>query len=694
VSLRLKMRPDGKLCGKIAAMTVIVQNGLGEPIEIGELVASRHRIVDKLNELNGETVSANESLAATAFESSLTGKLIGAVEIAATLPIPPEDGVYSDAFTLRWRRIGSPTWLYSDAFLKLEVVDGCAEVIDDLEYESLTNRYSILSYARDGKDELKLTVEGAGVFDGTELPEAASSESADFGSDVPGVEPDSALYQYFDDAYDQWSDDEWDEDLASDTAAKNGDGPVLLSTLTGLNYCVKVRYHNDAYQEPEDVPAPTTGMRWWRPYKRDGTPENPVFHETNFLGLVVELWDRDTDSRDDYITSATLNYSNNTNYFCITFDWDQTAQGELYPDPFILTRYIVEKPQLYPWLLHKHGYLCADSCSNCDGTVDFPCASWRSQYFPDLGEHYGTSLNSLYFTPDSTPTVAQVQLTSSSQAIQMANLQKFFQIWDSYEMTGSMYVKWGNAEDEVPHTTYASTACIYFYRRYWYVPEVGDPAYIYWHQRPDMPAHEAGHAYHSQLFPGTMHGTCNGVTGHHFGYCAYNDHCATDEGWAHFVSARSWYPDEIDDSEPWSLTQTTQYGLEPGGFNLPHSPFDPDYCYEDACTILPLPDPATWNDCYSRNEFMVARAFWDMFDSNPDGLDETSDSVLWPYLADIWTLFPPGTGNHQADEDDPYDGPYFNMMDYFYHASEISNDVSDDIEAAMENNVIDWQDPL
>jgi hypothetical protein len=34
-----------------------------------------------------------------------------------------------------------------------------------------------------------------------------------------------------------------------------------------------------------------------------------------------------------------------------------------------------------------------------------------------------------------------------------------------------------------------------------------------------------------------------------------------------------------------------------------------------------------------------------------------------------------------------------NMVDYLYNAAEISSDVHDDIEAAMENNSMTWQDP-
>jgi len=33
------------------------------------------------------------------------------------------------------------------------------------------------------------------------------------------------------------------------------------------------------------------------------------------------------------------------------------------------------------------------------------------------------------------------------------------------------------------------------------------------------------------------------------------------------------------------------------------------------------------------------------------------------------------------------------MIDYLYNSSSISADVHDDIEAAMENNSMTWQDP-
>jgi len=192
------------------------------------------------------------------------------------------------------------------------------------------------------------------------------------------------------------------------------------------------------------------------------------------------------------------------------------------------------------------------------------------------------------------------------------------------------------------------------------------------------------------LWSGDTNIDCGG--GLHYGYCSYSYECAVSEGWAEFVSMRTWYPDDTDESEPILLTWSDHFSVEPGGHELPGgSPFSIDDCGSpleggDACPSAPI-GSALWHDCYAKNEIMAMRAYWDMMDESPDGVDGVGNSVLWPYLVDIWELYPEGTANHQLDE------PNSNMMDYLYNAAEISGTIQDHIESAMENNSMTYQDP-
>jgi len=669
VTLELKL-PDKVVCGTKTVLPVRVGNAIGEAVEIGSLTASRHRMGEEINPLNGEVRPISEDLPAAIITTPKAGWIVADSMVEATFPIPTEDGVYSDVFTVRWRRAGTEPWLFTDTFLKFEVVDGCVEVLTEEEYERQTNSYSLIPFVRYGKEVLELAVEGGGTFDGSEepLPEVAGIEAVD--ATETTVVVDGAPYQFQDEAYEPFSDDLFDEDAE---VPGGGGGPKAPESVLALQYCVRVRYHQDAFQVPTDEEN-LVGMRWWLPKKRidNPYPEPDEFTKMNFLGLKVELWDRDS-SNDDYITSAVLNYTANGQYFCINFNWDQAAQGENYPDPYIKTYYQVTKPRTGIWF-SKWGILCTDSCGTC---ASKPVMSWRNEYYPDLGQSVSTVYETTFFTQSADPTTPdQVAITSSSQAIQMAYMQKFFEVWNEYEMTGNIHAKW--SEEGILSSV--DGTCINLAR--YYEQGAND---VFWHRRWDGPVHEAGHSYQDQLLGVNSLGSC---PQEHHGWCSYNDHCATNEGWAEFVAMRAWYPDDSDESEPIYYTTSYQYGIEPGGYELPHSPFSEEWCGEYACPAAAV-GTTLWHNCYSMNEMMAARAFWDMMDSNPDGGDAAIDSVLWPYLADVWDLFPAGTGNHQANES----SPYLNMRDYLYNAYGLGAEPYSDITHAMENNSMTSQDP-
>jgi hypothetical protein len=139
------------------------------------------------------------------------------------------------------------------------------------------------------------------------------------------------------------------------------------------------------------------------------------------------------------------------------------------------------------------------------------------------------------------------------------------------------------------------------------------------------------------------------------------------EGWAEFVATRTWYPDSKSTSQPIYSTYIHQYEVEPGGYTFPQGYFPgSDSCGGYKCVLMTC-------DCYSRNEIMALRAFWDTWDTNVDGYDDANTEVSWQNMALIWSLYPSGTGNACRSEYNT------NMRDYQWNAMQISADAFWDV---------------
>ena len=526
--------------------------------------------------------------------------------------IPEEDGVYEDVITIYWNFAGATQGNDIQKAVYYQVENGSLTYLSFEQYEALVQPTRKLVGLRDGK---AVTVFGQEGFVGN-----TSVDQKRPRMDKTSAVDDSPILfdaKAFGEVPSQYVDD---RDAMPATKAET-------ATLS-LSYCVKLTY-TDNFQT---IPSNTTGMKWWRPY---GSGAH------NFLGVKVELWDRDWGDADDYITSGYLYYSADGNYTCLSFNWDQS--NEAYPDVYVRTYYDVQDTE-FSDSNKRLGLFCDDGCS-CNVKYYI---QWRDGYLGDLGSSSSSGYQDLNFGTATSGT--------NARAMQMAALQKFLRTWRSQYMTSNINVKW--VDEGIPQTLSAS--CIQLSRIYdW------DGTELEMYRRWDAATHEAGHAYQEQLMGTSPSGSY--PAGDHRGYCSYTDYSAALEGWAEFVSTRTWYPSSKSTSRPIYPTSNYTYEVEVGGYTFPSglSPMHAN-CGSWKCSSLDC-------DCYSRNEIMALRAFWDLWDDSADNLDTASVTQSWQDIAEVWTLYPSGTGNAQRSEYNT------NLRDYHHNSQQISSDAYNDV---------------
>jgi len=381
----------------------------------------------------------------------------------------------------------------------------------------------------------------------------------------------------------------------------------------------------------------------------------------NLVGLVVKLYDRDDnygddeDGVNDYIGSYFLNYTADGNYGCLEFPW-YTGGDEIFPDPYIISDWSIIDTEFPD--ANKKGAIFHDTW-----TPDEPCTgpkryvSWRNLFYRDLGANGTTAVSVSMAFGD----------VANKIAMQMNALQKFFRSFRSWHMTDNLHVQW---EDDAlsgnittPNSTCIKAAAIIHVD----IDGDGTPEPMDNYKRWDGIVHEAGHAYHMQLLRRNSLPTGDYCGHPHFGYCANSEYCATTEGWAEFVSVFTWWPDNRDQATPYIATGVNTYDIEPGAFAFrdDKGPGHAD-CGGYRCTILNCA-------CYSHNEIMAARAFWDIWDMYVDNLDDWNTNQSAYNIARLWTLFPDGSQNGGRDEEN------MNMLDYQRNATRISSDFYSDV---------------
>ena len=170
--------------------------------------------------------------------------------------------------------------------------------------------------------------------------------------------------------------------------------------------------------------------------------------------------------------------------------------------------------------------------------------------------------------------------------------------------------------------------------------------------------HEMGHIIQGQLWGGLPDYDCIGVHGM---WDIEYEGCATNEGWADYVSFVSWWNPDSSSARP---------SLDGDDF-------------ENA-------NPVYWQDCATnaKMEGQVVKSFWDLDDANNEGAgyvdmdhDGFADDLVdgnnngtpdadvqnstTAFLADGWAAFSAGTNNHQKSE--PGSNAR-NMYDYDFNA--------------------------
>lgn len=412
------------------------------------------------------------------------------------------------------------------------------------------------------------------------------------------------------------------------TPLYNDDGTRTGATTLDLRFCVRARYLDNFQSCPTD----TTGMDWWMPYC-DQTTRVPV------LGLVVHLYDHDSVTSDDYIGSYALHYDDLDDYSCISFSWNQNLRDELYPDVYIKTNFDVVDTE---YGANEWAHLCQSDQEAKDECEDKYGYTWSAHYESNLS---GTAYKSLSFGDE-------VNIWNR-RAMSMAAIQHFLRSFRGNRMTGDLNAWWNG--DQCTDSSGNPWPCSYDDN--WFT--VTDDLYRRWTVGP----HEAGHCYQKQLFEqGSLTG--QSCPDPHYLDGASNDACATREGFAEFVSTVTWYP------------------LGSGG-----SSGDP------VCDGEQVEDGAKEYTSCSQNamtEIQVARTFWDLYDSQADGLDTASVDRTRFDIARTWDAFSNGTGNHN-DKEGGSNG--CNLWDFHYNAA-WSADMQSDTEAAMEQNDTDCQSTL
>ncbi len=231
---------------------------------------------------------------------------------------PSEDGYYKETARMYWIAEDGDDIEETEYEFTYQIKNDCMKKITGKKYEENTYLFTDYEEIIAGKKVKVKAIEG-------------------FATSVIGeVDPSKIDYAIVDDS----------EGVTSKPTIVNTQS-IRAGSVLNLTYCLRLRFYDQYKEAPSSSDLP-----WWRP-----RGDNNLH---NFLGLEVQLWDRDggSSSDDDYIKSVWLYNSADGNYFCTSFSWDQYANGESYPDVYIKTRYRV-KDTTHSQVFHTDAGICA-----------------------------------------------------------------------------------------------------------------------------------------------------------------------------------------------------------------------------------------------------------------------------------------------------------------------------------------------
>ena len=520
---------------------------------------------------------------------------------------PEQNGFGRSTLTVNLMFNNMPVRINKDLFFNKQ--RGKIKLMDGATWDNRTKKTERISVFRDNK-RFEEVVE---IGEGDDDESFQNIDPKSVGVAVVEHEPIgfNAVAQNHDDCLNPEKDNKIDRKLSANLA------PVTLK------YCVKLRYIDDYTDCPTGTH--TNGLTQWGP-KCDGSKQVAQ-------GFVVELWDRDGETNDDYIATINLDYGNpSNNYACYTFEWDQSATCEDYPDIYVKTHYLARgsnSQNLYTKVVPP------------PGNGDKYTRSWRSRYYSNCTDSETCYSKSLNFSSSATD-------FGNRKAMILRSTQRFAQAW-------------GTMTNITHHTIY------YEFRSGGGIVAIGPDRVKFDRNEYDnwqSAAHEGGHCLQRQFFEAEGYAGQACPRPHYF-TAPSNEACATREGWASFVAVAAYWNPENTNSDPFIYGAAIEDA----------EPLDTAGCTASTSTNEDI-------------EAQVTKAFWDLIDANNEGntVPATKDDELntgKQKLCNAWDDFPDGTGNHEDQEP----GETMNMYDFQYHLYDYVND--DKLDNTIDHNCID-----
>lgn len=179
-------------------------------------------------------------------------------------------------------------------------------------------------------------------------------------------------------------------------------------------------------------------------------------------------------------------------------------------------------------------------------------------------------------------------------------------------------------------------------------------------------AHETAHALQMRLI-GLTSGYDGGCTHSFFQPTSTGNKCATTEGFADFLPGALYFSPTSDPVHIFNHQLNQNQGRLEQDTTLANT------------QARPCAGQDSYNSTKQNMEMNSARFFWDLFDDKQT--DDESQVNTVRQIADIWALFPPGNGDHQATESG---GDGRNAKDYAYRDP-------DNLQSIIEANCLDAQ---
>lgn len=366
---------------------------------------------------------------------------------------------------------------------------------------------------------------------------------------------------------------------------------------------------------------------------------DPAGNYSEFIGGIIELWDKDSDGNDEQIGSWTIAGPGTR---CATFEWENASysKGEEHPDVYLKVRREVKSttgtgPKVR----------AVDASGNPYNKI-----TWRNEGSNFLANNCGTSGN-CYISSTHVPSTSTTSVMSQSFAM-IDSAQRVLEIYHA-DMDSSTINAWYPVVNN-PNGNSCATGLAWSRTDFCLPDGLGTDA--------DRVTHEMGHVLQMQMF--NQDGLRDVILGGswNMGTSSFETESgATTEGWAAYVGAVAWY-------EPNNASTVPFYS----GVNIDDATLSQATCNNN----ITLPRQA-------------AKAFWDLDDANNEAgtragvADNDTSSQTTTWMARQWDEFTNGTGNRDDFEND---NNGVNVRDYLFRAGNTHS------ETLLAHNCLTGQD--